>query len=504
MGIDTGIPAAWGLPLFWATVDGSMAGRASAGQPALIVGHPLALGIAMPNKPIACKSLANAKQLFGEGSMLERMVARFLDNNDTSEFWCMAIPQPTASIAATGSITLAVASGLQSGILSTYIAGYGCPIVVYQTDTVAGIATRLAAAINAMGILPVVAAVDGSNTGKVNLTSKWQGLTTNDIKLGFNQLGLYGGEALPVGLTPTTVAMAGGAGTPDHTAAIAAIASKQFFTAAMPFTDTASLKVWDAEFGFKAGGRWSFIRQQYGWILNYARFSYSDAMVWGPAQNSAVISTMALETTSPTPVWEWTAGYAGQAAAALLDDAARPLQSLEIAGCAPAPVETRFAPGELNDLQNNGFAVQGVAPSGNAVILCERLQYQENSFGQSDNAFAFITDLSNLAALLTRMKSAITTKFPRHKLAKDGTRFGPGQKILTPKMGLAELVSEARASEYDGLLQDVDTFKKLVRVEIDPDNQNRLNVLYPPNIMGGLRQFAVLAQFRKDAGVIAA
>lgn len=503
MSISTGVPASWKLPLFWATVDGSQAGGVTGGQPALIVGHPLALGIAMPNVPIACKSLANAKQLFGEGSMLERMVAKFLANNDTSEFWCMAIPQPTASVAATGSITLAVAS-LSSGVLSTYIAGYGCPITVYQTDTAATIANRLAAAINAMGILPVVAAVDGSNTGKVNLTAKWQGLSGIDIKLGLNQLGLYGGEATPVGLTATFVAMAGGAGTPDHTAAIAAIAAKQFYSVALPFSDTASLKAWDQEFGFKAGGRWYFTRQQYGWVFNAARFSYADAMVWGTAQNSAVISTAAIETTAPTPVWEFAAAYCAQAAAALLDDPAAPLHTLELVDCVPAPVESRFSQGELNDLSNNGFAIFGVAPSGIPTILAECLQYQENSLGQADSAFAYVTDLSNLAALLTRFKNAITTKFPRYKLAKDGTKFGAGQKILTPKIAKAEIVAEARKAEYAGLMQDVDTFIANLIVEIDPDNQNRLNVLWPPNLMGQLRQFAVLAQFRKSAGAVAA
>jgi len=40
------------------------------------------------------------------------------------------------------------------------------------------------------------------------------------------------------------------------------------------------------------------------------------------------------------------------------------------------------------------------------------------------------------------MQSAITSKYPRHKLAPDGTRFGPGQAILTPTAAKAELVSE--------------------------------------------------------------
>ena len=369
------------------------------------------VGKAVYNVPVPVGSVADAQYQFGIGSMVERMVNTFFQGNTTQQMWVLPVPDPAAGVAATGSIVLSNAL-TGSGVLYAYFSGQLVSVVVASTDTAPTIATNLVATINALTTLPVTAAVDGTNTSKVNLTCRWKGLTGNDIQIGFNYLGLYGGQSFPSGVTVVVNPMANGAGEPDFTAAISAIASKQFYHVAMPYSDTASLEVWDAEMGFGPTGRWAFTRQQYGWVYNYFRSDYADALEWGEAHNSSVISTMVLEPTAPTPVWEFTAGYCAQGAAALLDDPARPLQTLEIPGCLPAPVAQRFSQTELNDLTNSGLAIQGVAPSGNPMILREALQYQVNSYGQADTAFALMTVLSNLAELLSRMKAAITSKYP--------------------------------------------------------------------------------------------
>ena len=455
----------------------------------------LAPGAAAYNVPIPIGSLAIAKQQFGEGSMLERMVNTFLKGNVTQQLWCMPVPKPSAGTKATGGILIATGP-LGSGVLYVYIAGQRVGVTVNSTDTPAIIASNFVAAINATTTLPVKAAVDGTVTSKVNLTCRWHGLTGNDITIIPNYAGLYGGEVMPAGVTLTITPMSGGNGNPDFTAAIAAIQAKQFYHFGIPYTDSASLQIWDAEIGFGPTGRWAFTRQQYGWMYTFYRNDYADALTWGLAQNSPVISCMALEPMAPTSVWEFTAGYCAQGAAALLDDPARPLQSLEICGCLPAQIDQRFSQTMLNNLTNSGLAIQGVAPSGNPMILREALQYQFNQYGQADTAFALLTILSNLAELLSRMKSAITSKYPRHKLAPDGTRFGPGQAIVTPKILKGELVAEARLAEYDGLMSNIAAFKANLLVEIDDNNPNRVNILWPPQLMGQLRDFDVLAQFR--------
>ncbi len=138
-------------------------------------------------------------------------------------------------------------------------------------------------------------------------------------------------------------------------------------------------------------------------------------------------------------------------------------------GCLPATADLRFSQSQLNSLTNSGLAIQGVAPSGNPMILREATQYQRNQYGQADTAFCLLTILSNLAELLSRMKSAITSKYPRVKLAPDGTRLGPGQAAVTPTIIKAELVAEARQAEYDGLMSNVDAFKSTLSVDDRPE-----------------------------------
>jgi phage tail sheath gpL-like len=494
-GINTGIPENFLLPLFWVTVDPSQAGGSIQNQPALLIGQKIAAGLAALNVPIPIGSAAVAQQQFGAGSMLERMCYRFFKNNPGQQLWAIPITDPSGGAAAGGSLSVTANAGV-AGTFSLYIGGQLISVGINASDTAANIATNIAAAVNAITHLPVTAAVDGVSTFKVDFTCKWLGATGNDIQLSDSYLGLAGGQALPGTMTVTYVAMNGGTGVPNWTASIAALAAFTFMHIAMPYTDSGSLSAWATELGFGSTGRWSYQRAQYGWIYQGYRNDFSDALTFGLAQNAPVISTMVWEPTTPSPMWECAAAYCAQGAQALLDDPARPLQTLELIGILPAQLAGRFPQADLNILAGSGLAVQAVDANGVPAIVRESTQYQLNAEGQSDTAFGLVTVLSNLAALLISMSAAITSKYPRHKLAPDGTRFGPGQAIITPSIAKAELISEARQAEFNGLMSNVAAFIANLVVQIDPSNPNRLQVLWPPQLMGQLRQFTLLAQFR--------
>ena len=67
---------------------------------------------------------------------------------------------------------------------------------------------------------------------------------------------------------------------------------------------------------------------------------------------------------------------------------------------------------------------------------------------------------------------------------------------MTPKIIKAELVAQYRIDEFNGLVENGSAFKANLIVERDPNDPNRVNVLYPPDLINQLRVFAVLAQFR--------
>src|SRR6188474_2300442 len=100
------IPAAWKMPLYWVEVDPSMAGYPRSRLTSLLIGLKGSDGSAVANVPIPVPSQADARQLFGYGSMLDSMVESFTKNNFAQELWVVPIDEAAAGVAAAGPITV--------------------------------------------------------------------------------------------------------------------------------------------------------------------------------------------------------------------------------------------------------------------------------------------------------------------------------------------------------------------------------------------------------------
>ena len=497
-------PSNWKVPLYWVEVDNSMAGLPVDIQPVLLVGQKLTAGLATPDVPIPIGTLADAGNQFGVGSMLERMFAKFFEGNAAAQMWGLPVSEPSGGVAATGSITV-TAPPTQAGTLSLYIAGQKIQIAVQGTESINVMAQNIQAAIAAVPTMPVTAVLAAA---VVNLTCKWKGTSGNDIYFRDTYLSSLGGEALPVGLVLTystssggssTFAgqLKGGTGVPTFTTGINNLSDEQYEYVAMPYSDTASLLAWDAEYGFSDNGRWGWMRQQYGMIFSARRDTYANLITYGEANNTPVISIMEMEPDVLSPAYEVAAAYCAKAARALLDDPGRPLQTLLLTGILGAPKHLRLDMGEINNLTQSGLATQRISSDGvTPMILRDTTCYQKNLYGQSDDSYELLTTLATLAKVIRNQRQAITSKYPRHKLADDGTRFGIGAAIITPTIAKAELVAEYAVDEYNGLVQNATGFKNNLIVERNSTDPNRLDVLYPPQLINQLRIFAVLAQFR--------
>jgi phage tail sheath gpL-like len=490
------IPANIKVPLYYVEVDPSRAGLPAINLRALLVGIMTAAGSAAPNVATPIGSQAMADAFFGAGSELGRMFQAYYSNNVANEVWGLPVPEPTGGTAATGTITITTAP-TQAGTIHLYIAGTPVPVNVMSTDTVSDIATAIADAITAtVPALPVTAV---AAAGVVTLTAVFQGVNGNDVVVSMNYLGTRGSEFTPPGLgitLPATGMMAGGVGVPVFTTAISGIQQEDFEYVALSYNDTNSLFVWDQEYGFTDNGRWGWNRQQFGHVFSAKRDTYDNLILWGETINSAVESIMVFEPTTPSPMFECAAAYVGKAQRALINDPARPLQTLALNNIKPCPLQDRFNWGELNALASNGMAIQEVGSDDQPMILREQTSYQLNLYSARDDAYELVTTLATLAKLLRNQKYAITSKFPRSKLADDGTKFGPGQAIVTPGIIKAELVNEYQLDMWNGLVENLAAFKANLIVERDDTDPNRVNVLYPPDLINQLRVFAVLSQFR--------
>ena len=147
-------------------------------------------------------------------------------------------------------------------------------------------------------------------------------------------------------------------------------------------------------------------------------------------------------------------------------------------------------------LLSNGIALPQVGRDGSVAIMRCVTTYQGNRYGTPDQSYLDYETLATLAEITRRLKAATTQKFPRAKLADDGTRFGPGQPVVTPSIYKAEIIAQYRQMEFDGLVEDADAMAKATIVERNARDPSRLDVLWAPYLISGLRIVALLNQFR--------
>lgn len=482
------IPSNIRVPLVYIEFDNT---RAVQGTPAishkiLVFGQRLAAGSVNAGVPTRITSDAQAEDAFGRGSMLAEMLKALRVANRYTETWAIALDDDAAAAAAAGTIDTA-GTATQSGTLNVYIGGKRVRVGIASGDNGDAVATALAAAINADTTLPVTAAVNGVTTTQVDLTARNKGEAGNGIDLRVNY---YQGERTPAGITATITAMSGGAANPDIADGIAAMGDEWWNTLVMPYTDTANLDALKLELA----DRWGPLRMVDGIAYSAYRGTHGETGTFGEGRNDHLVTCLGTGD-SPTPPYIWAAVYAGVAAFSITNDPARPLQTLPLPGILPPALEDRWTMEERNLLLYDGISTYMVGSDGTVSIERAITTYQQNSFGVADPSYLDVTTPATLGYIRFATRARITQKFPRHKLANDGTRFGAGQAIVTPSIIRAELLALFRELELKGLVEDFDQYKTDLIVERNADDPNRVDVMSPPNLVNQLRVFAEQIQF---------
>ena len=482
------------VPLFYAEIDSSQANLG--GQPlnALLIGQMLPTGTATPNQAILVNDPKSATLLFGAGAMLARLVALYRNQDaGACNLWCIPLADDPAAVAALGTVTVS-GTATAAGTIALYIAGQRVPIGVQSGDAANAIATHLAAAVNAAVNLPVTAAANGT---VVTLSCKWRGASGNDITVQDSFLGWSAGEALPAGVTLaySGATLAGGAGDPSLAAnAIAAMGDEPYDFVMHPYAQAVALDDLQLEMN-DATGRWSYALQLYGHAYTARRGTLSALVAFGATRNDQHHTIAAIDADCPHPCWEVAAAYGGANAVDIALDPARPTQTTPLYGLLPPRTGNRFLFEDRQALLNFGIATS-VVSGGQLCVERAITTYQQNAFGAPDASYLDSETLHTSAYVLRYLRTRITSKYPRHKLADDGTRFAAGQAIVTPAVIKGELCAAYGELEYLGIVENLDTFKQYLIVERDALDPNRVNVLLPPDYVNQLRVFAVLNQFR--------
>lgn len=488
------IPAGVRVPLFYAEMDNSQAGYFTQNKRTLLIGQKLAAGSAVANTPLIVSTSDQAKQLFGVGSMLARMHEIYRQQDSFGEVWCIAVADAGAGVAAGGTITI-TGPATGAGTINLYIAGQRVQVGVAAADSANAIAAAMNTAINAATGLPVTSTVA---TNVVTLACRWKGPTGNDIAIGDSFRGQAGGEALPAGLalaySGSGFLTAGATNPTLTTGAIASMGDEEYDYIVHPYTDATSLDAIAAELN-DTTGRWAYNRQVYGHAYSAQRGSLATLQAAGVLRNDQHHTIAGIDLDTPNPSWEYAAAYAGANAAALNVDVARPTQTLPLNGMLVPRPGKRFIFNERQTLLSYGIATSFIA---GGVLRVERAitTYQRNTFNQADPSYLDSETLHTSAHVIRYMRSKITQKYPRHKLADDGTRFGAGQAIVTPSVIKGELIAAYAELELDGIVENAQAFRENLIVERNNTNPNRVDVLLPPDYVNQLRIFAMLNQFR--------
>lgn len=482
MPVSTSTPATTRVPFSYVEFDNSNANRAGVSPwRLLLLGQKITAGTAPADIPVRVTGLEQARTLFGTGSMLALMFETLFANNSQTEAWAVPQVDNGAGVSATATVTLA-GTASAAGVLTLYIAGRKITVAVTNGMTAAALATAVVAAVTAQTNLPVTAT---AATAVVTLTAKNKGECGNSLDVRAN----FFGEDLPPGITVTCTAFASGAANPTITAALAAIGAERYQAIVMPYTDATNLTSLETELA----NRWGPQTQNDGHAFAASTANLAGLSTLGDSRNSPHLTIIGAGQ-SPTPAWEWSSAVAGVVAIHGAADPARPFQTLPLKNVLPPAVQSRFTSAERNILLYDGISTYRVQ---SGEVLLERLitTYQRNGSGAQDVSYLDVTTILTLSYLREDLRTRLLSKYPRHKLANDGTKAGAGQALVTPSTLRAEVISIFRDWEELGLVENSAQFKKDIVVERNITDPNRVDMLLPPDLVNSLMVTSVKIAF---------
>ncbi|MGF1840943.1 phage tail sheath subtilisin-like domain-containing protein [Vibrio atlanticus] len=283
----------------------------------------------------------------------------------------------------------------------------------------------------------------------------------------------------------------------DTASALAALGDVQYHHIMCSLNDSTTIR----ELGTFLENRYSALEQVPGIAYLPKKGTHAELITFAPTSNCALINFLPINNfgdSSEKPLSAAAAigAWVGQIAPSLALDPCRPLQTLKLNGV------YSLATQEWDWAERNLFLYEGLSTytvnSANEVLIERAVTaYTENAAGVTDNSYLDVMTPATAMYFRQKQRSLILSVYPRHKVAKDGTKFAKGQPIVTPTMFKAKLLTLYRDLEYQGIVQDFDGYKKSLIVELDKTNKQRVNYQDSPQFVNGLIIVAGKIQFRK-------
>jgi phage tail sheath gpL-like len=458
------------------------AGLSTLNYRAILLGQATTAGTATAKAIYSVPDEATAQTLFGLGSMLHLMAKRFFANNTVSELKAIVTQKDTVGSPtgkATGSIEI-TAAATGAGSVKLYVDGNRIEALVASGDTAIAIATAIKTKIDAdFPDLPV-------KSTRTDDTIAFEALNVGtlgnfiDIRLNYGE-----NEVLPAGVTATITAMSGGAGDPDLSAGTPSVIDNlqdiwyQLFV--NPYTDDTNLAALDVELERRFGPT----TQIDGVSFSAFSGSASSILELGAEYNSKHISIAGITDVMEQPL-EVASAIAGQVAGSLaVGNGAEsvPFQTLPLVGIHAPAESSRFTFAQQDAFLKGGISTLMVDAGG--VVRIQRLitTYQTNPSGGVDLTWLDVNTRFTAMFIRYDWVNYLKTKYPRAKLADDGSAVGAGQVIITPKIARAEAAARFRVWEKAGLVENFDLFKANLIAERDETDVNAMNWFLPADFV---------------------
>lgn len=492
------IPSGIRTPGHFVEVDatGAIEGTGERPHAALIIGYRFnggtatdGSGVEYPTGSIAegvIQRIAEPSQadgFWGTGSQMHHLAIAFQNVNERTPLYGVAVN--STGTKASGTITIATAANTGSGVLPIYVGGRRYQITVPTDASAIALAANAETEIN-NDTLAIVTA--NASTGTLTLTAKHGGPEGNDIDI---RVGYRETDALPSGITVSVVAMSGGATSPDLDPIITGLGGQQFDTIVTGITDAGSIAALEQELD----DRWDPMVNLDGHLFYGFSGDQNETTSYTGGFNSFQ-TTIPCPGLTPTPPWIAAANVAAHDAEQTGIDPARPRTTL-VCPDVLAPVKSdRWDQSSQDAVLNTGGATVIADAAGNMIIQRLTTTYQTNQQGAPDPTWLDLTTKRTVSYLRWNWDTRITLKYPRHKLANDGTPIEPGQAVVTPGTIRAEAVAWFTEMQARGLVEGLDQFREDLVVERNTTDFNRIDAILRPNVINKFVVSATKLQFR--------
>ncbi len=444
----------------------------------VLIGHKLAAGTLAANVPTPVSNQNDVDVLCGAGSMLREMYRIAAANAPAVPIWIEHTAE--TGVAGIWTITVGTLPGTGTGWID--IAGERLQITLTASDTPTTIATAIAAAINTyfdpltQTMLPVTAT---SSIAVVTVTSRHAGALFDDLQIYVPTFSanLFNSSGVITVAHPTP-----GTGTPASiSTALAALGDDPADIIVSPWSDTTSLAAYAAATN-DVSGRWAWSRQSYGHVWSVTTGTFSATTTLGLTLNDRHLTLLRRWTSTQSPAYLWVAGVAGRVAGWLFDtvlgNVSRNQTGLSVLGLKGPSDRTQLDNYTgRNTLLTSGISSLAVDPYGNVNIDKIITTYRTGASGQPDTVFRDINSIYQVAGSLKYLRAVLAQAHGQKSIADSN----PGNlaAISTPADIKGTFIIGYEELCRRGVLENADTFSRLITVARDSANRARVNVAAP-------------------------